>query len=235
MDFLILVIKSALSIIILFLLTKALGKKTINQLNIFDYVIGISIGNIVAEISINPELNFLYGVVAMIVYTIISILTTYITTKSIILRRLISGTPTIIIENGKIIENGLKKSKLDINELLEESRLNGFFDISEIEYAIMEANGRVSFLPKSKYKPIIANDLKIKKGYQGLCSNLIIDGKIMKKNLIYINKDINWLKKRLKKMGYDDIENLILVTCNAKEELVIYEKNIKEKLSGCLE
>ena len=235
MDFLILVIKSALSIIILFLLTKALGKKTINQLNIFDYVIGISIGNIVAEISINPELNFLYGVVAMIVYTIISILTTYITTKSIILRRLISGTPTIIIENGKIIENGLKKSKLDINELLEESRLNGFFDISEIEYAIMEANGRVSFLPKSKYKPIIANDLKIKKGYQGLCSNLIIDGKIMKKNLIYIKKDINWLKKRLKKMGYDDIENLILVTCNAKEELVIYEKNIKEKLSGCLE
>lgn len=235
MDIFILIIKSAISIIILFLLTKILGKKTINQLNIFDYVIGISIGNIVAEISINPDLNFINGIIAMIVYTIISILATYSTTKSIVLRRLISGIPTVIIENGKIIEKGLKKSKLDINDFLEEARLNGYFDISEIEYAIMEANGRVSFLPKSQYKPLTSKDLKIKKSYQGLCSNLIIDGKIMANNLKYIKKDITWLKNRLEKLGYKNLENIILATCNSKEELVVYKKEKSNKENGCLE
>ena len=235
MDIFILIIKSAISIIILFLLTKILGKKTINQLNIFDYVIGISIGNIVAEISLNPDLNFINGIIAMIVYTIISILATYSTTKSIVLRRLISGIPTVIIENGKIIEKGLKKSKLDINDFLEEARLNGYFDISEIEYAIMEANGRVSFLPKSQYKPLTSKDLKIKKSYQGLCSNLIIDGKIMANNLKYIKKDITWLKNRLEKLGYKNLENIILATCNSKEELVVYKKEKSNKENGCLE
>ena len=235
MDIFILIIKSAISIIILFLLTKILGKKTINQLNIFDYVIGISIGNIVAEISLNPDLNFINGIIAMIVYTIISILATYSTTKSIVLRRLISGIPTVIIENGKIIEKGLKKSKLDINDFLEEARLNGYFVISEIEYAIMEANGRVSFLPKSQYKPLTSKDLKIKKSYQGLCSNLIIDGKIMANNLKYIKKDITWLKNRLEKLGYKNLENIILATCNSKEELVVYKKEKSNKENGCLE
>lgn len=235
MNFFSLVLKSFFSIIILFLLTKLLGKKTINQLNLFDYVIGISIGNIVAEISINNEVAFFDGVIAMCVYTIVSIIANFLTTKSIVMRRMISGTPISIIEDGKIIEKGLKKAKLDVNDFLEETRLNGYFDLSEIEYAIMEANGRVSFLPKSKYKTLTPNDMKINKAYKGLCANLIIDGKIMKNNLKEIRKDLKWLKERLRKNGYENEENLLLVTCDTNEKLTFYEKNIQEKNSHCLE
>lgn len=235
MDLFNLIIKSFFAIIVLFLLTKSLGKKQINQLNMFDYVIGISIGNVVAEMSVNKEVVFWDGVITMSVYALISLAITYISTKSIILRRLISGTPVVIIENGKIIEKGLTKSKLDINDFLEEARINGYFDLSEIEYAIMEANGRISFLPKSNYKPLTPNDMKIKTEYKGLTANLIIDGVIMEKNLKYLKKDKKWLITRLKKQGYEDIEKLLLVTCSTDEKLTIYEKNLKQRENNCLE
>ena len=235
MDFLMLVIKSITSLLVLFIFTNALGKKQINQLNMFDYVIGISIGNVVAEMTVNKEVIFWDGVIVMGIYSLISIIISFITTKSIIIRRIISGTPTIIIENGKIIEKGLVKSKLDINELLEEARIDGYFDISEIEYAIMESNGKISFLPKSKYKPINSNDLKLKTNYKGLCTNVIIDGKIMKNNLKSINKDEQWLVRRLNNLNYNKIENLLLVTCDTNEKLSVFEKKIKGNKYGNFE
>lgn len=235
MEIINIIIKSAGSIVALFILTKLLGKKQIEQLNLFDYVIGISIGNVVAEMSINKEVIFWDGVIAMAVYTLISIAITYITTKSIAMRRWIGGTPVTIIENGKIIEAGLKEVKFDINDLLEEARTNGYFELSEIEYAIMEANGKISFLPKSKYKPLTPNDMKMKPAYKGLTANIVIDGVIMEKNLKYLSKDRKWLASRLKNMGYQDVEKLLLVTCSTDEQITVYEKNVKEQKPDCLE
>ena len=99
----------------------------------------------------------------------------------------------------------------------------------------MEANGRVSFLPKSKYKPLTPNDMKLKPSYKGLTANVVLDGVIMEKNLKYIEKDKKWLITRLKKMGYEDIDKLLLVTCSTDEQLTIYEKDLKEQKPGCLE
>lgn len=235
MDFLMLIIKSFSSLLILFIFTDALGKKQINQLNMFDYVIGISIGNIVAEMTVNKEVMFFDGVVVMGIYSLISIIISFITTKSIIIRRLIGGSPTILIENGKIIEDGLRKAKFDINDLLEETRISGYFDISEIEYAILEANGKVSILPKSKYKPITCNDINLNVPYKGICANVIIDGKIMKNNLKSINKKEDWLIKRLHNMNYNNIEDLLLVTCDINENISVYKKNIKSSKYGSFE
>ncbi len=235
MDFFMLIIKSVCSLFALFFFTNALGKKQINQLNMFDYVIGISIGNVVAEMTVNKEVLFLDGIIVMGIYAGISIFISFITSKSIILRRMISGTPTTIIENGKIIESALKKTKLDINELLEEARIDGYFDISEIEYAIMEANGKISFLPKSKYKPVTSNDLKLKCYYKGVCTNVVIDGKIMNNNLKSINKDKKWLIRRLYNLDYKDINNLLLVTCDTNEKLTIFEKKIRGNKYGKFE
>jgi uncharacterized membrane protein YcaP (DUF421 family) len=111
MDFLLLIIKSVSSLLILFIFTDALGKKQINQLNMFDYVVGISIGNIVAEMTVNKEVLFFDGVIVMGVYSLIAIIISFATTKSIILRRLIGGTPTVLMENGKIIEEGLNRGQ----------------------------------------------------------------------------------------------------------------------------
>lgn len=235
MDFFILIIKSVGSLLILFLLTNALGKKQINQLNMFDYVIGISIGNVVAEMTVNKEVVFVDGVIVMAVYALIDIFISFITTKSIVLRRLISGTPTILMENGKIIEKGLRKCKLDINEFLEEARTGGYFDISRIEYAVMEANGKISFLLKSKYEPVTMKDMRLKTNYNGLCTNVIIDGKIMINNLKTIKKDKKWLITRLNNLNYRDINNLLLVTIDSDEKLTIFEKNVLPRATGNFE
>lgn len=135
------------------------------------------------------------------------------------------GVPTILIEHGELLIDGLKKVKFDINELLEECRINGYFDISEIEYAIMETNGTVSILPKGEYKPVTMKDMNLKATKQGLCANVIIDGKIMKNNLENIHKDENWLEKKLKIKGYKKLDDIMLATVDMNEKLVIYEKN----------
>lgn len=229
----IILIKSFASIIALFLFTKLMGKKQVSQLNMFDYVLGITIGSVAAEIAVNLETEFYKGIIVMAVYTIISIVVSFITNKSIVCRRLLTGVPIILMEGGQLIESGLKKAKYDVNEFLEEARSNGYFDISQIEYALMEANGKVSFLPKSKYVPLTPDDMKIKVDYKGLVANLVIDGEIMEKNLKEINKDKKWLYTRLKnnKVNLDEI---LLLTCNSKEQLQIYKKENK-KIQSVLE
>ena len=145
--------------------------------------------------------------------------------KSIILRRFFIGTPTVLIQNGKILINSLKKTKLDINDLLEQCRVSGYFDISQIECALLEANGQLSILPKGEYLPVTISDMKLKPQNQGLCANVIIDGKIMFKNLKMIGKNETWLKKELKVKGYKELNDILLVTIDNNEKILVYEKN----------
>lgn len=225
MGYLLILGKGLTSIIVLFLMSKVMGRKQVSELNLFDYIIGISIGSIAAEMTLNDDIDFFEGVFAILIYAIISYLITMLTIKSIRARRLITGGPTILIQNGKILYQNLKKSKLDVNDLLQEARTDGYFDLSQIEYALMEANGKVSFLLKSKYQPTTKKDLKIKAPYEGLCANVIIDGKIMKNNLKEVGKEEDWLMTRLKNNHYDTIDDLILVILDSNEQLTIYEKN----------
>lgn len=235
MNLLFILIKSFSSIITLFVLTKIMGKKQISQLNMFDYVVGITIGSVAADISLDLESHFIYGALVMAVYTFVSVVISYVTAKSIKARRFIIGVAIVLLEDGKIIENGLKKAKFDINDFLQEARSNGYFDISELEYAVMEPNGKVSFLPKNKYKPLTPNDAKVKVNYKGLCCNVVIDGNIMEKNLSLINKDSKWLEKRLSNMGYNKIDDLLLVIIDTDEKITVYEKEIESKMKGCFE
>ena len=154
--------RSLVSLIVLFLITKAIGKKQVSELSLFDYVIGISIGNFAAEMIMNFDNNYYNGIVAMITFGFIAWLVSYFTMKSMVLRRIIIGTPTVLIQNGKIIEKNLRKMMIDINDLLEQCRSNGTFDVNEIEYAIMEANGKISILPKKEYAPLIVKDMNLK-------------------------------------------------------------------------
>mgnify|MGYP002627282464 CR=1 FL=1 len=156
------IIRCIITLSVLFTITKILGKKQVSQLSLFDYVIGISIGNFSAEIIINMQTKFINGILAMIMFGLMAYIVDITTLKSIILRRIFMGVPTTLIQQGKIIEQNLKKVKFDINDLLEECRSKGYFDISEIEYAIMESKGTLSILPKGEYKPINIKDMNIK-------------------------------------------------------------------------
>ena len=223
------------SLITLFLVTKMLGKKQVSQLSLFDYVIGISIGNFAAEMTINLESNEINGIWAVVLFGLFAYAISYLTMKSIILRRFFMGTPTILIQDGKILENNLRKMKFDINDMLEEVRGAGYFDLSQVEYAILEPNGEVSILPKAEYRPLTPKDMNLKVGKEGLCSNVIIDGKIMHNNLLNINKDYKWLKKQLKVKGYSDISKILLATIDINDKIVIYERNYEIEPNNVLE
>ena len=227
--------RAILSLITLFLITKMLGKKQVSQLSLFDYVIGISIGNFAAEMTINLETNELNGILAVVLFGLFAYVISYLSMKSITLRRFFMGTPTIIIEKGKILEKNMKKIKLDINELLEELRAEGYFNISEVEYAVMEVSGDISVLPKSEYKPLTPKDMNIKTSGSYLECVAIIDGKIMKNNLKSIGKDINWLKREIKKSNYCDISKILLCTIDNKSQLKIYKSNLETNSKDILE
>ena len=230
MGYLLILGKGITSIVVLFILSKVMGRKQVSQLNVFDYIIGISIGSIAAEMTLNNEIDFFEGVFAISIYAVFAYLITLLTNKSIIARRLLIGCPTVLIEDGKLNYKALKKSKLDLNDFLQEVRIQGYFNLSEIEFAIMEANGQVSFLPKSNAQPVKRKDIKLKTSYEGLCCNAVIDGKIMVNNLKEIGKNEEWLLTRLKNNHYKDISSLALVILDSKEKMTVYEKNINEEV-----
>ena len=228
----IVVYRSFLSLAALFLVTKMLGKKQVSQLSLFDYVIGISIGNFAAEMTINLESQTMNGILAVFIFGIVAYVVSFLTMKSIFLRRFFMSTPTILIEKGQILKEGLKRVKYDMNDLLQQCRINGYFDVSDIEYAIMEPNGNISILPKENKRPVNLEDLNIAKNQAGLCANVIIDGKIMEENLKNINKSKKWLLKQIKT---DDLSKILLVTVDNNEKVKVYYNNEGHKGHEILE
>lgn len=229
------VMRSLFSLIALFFITKLLGKKQVAELSIFDYVIGISIGNFSAEMTTNIDIPWINGIIAIVIFGLVSYLISILSMKNIKIRRFMYGTPTILIEKGNIIESGLKKVKFDVNDLLEECRGSGYFDLKQIETAIMEINGTLSILPKTDYRPLTVGDMNLKFNQEGLCANVVIDGKIMDNNLKNMNKDKKWLLKKIKEKGYSSVEPLLLVTLDNNDKIEIYEKNKEKKIKPVLE
>lgn len=234
-ELLIVIVRAYISLITLFLITKMLGKKQVSQLSLFDYVIGISIGNFAAEITINFDSSLIYGIVSVLIFGTFAYTISILTMKSIKIRRFFIGVPTVLIDKGQILEKGLKKVKFDINDLLEECRGNGYFDLNEIDYAIMEVNGKVSIMPKQPYKPITLKDMNLKESNQSLCANVIIDSNIMENNLKNMNKNIEWLEQQLKIKGYESLDNILLATLDKNEKFTVYEKNNDKPSKNVLE
>lgn len=227
--------RSLLSLFILFLVTKLIGKKQVSELSLFDYVIGISIGNFTAEMTMSLDVQFINGVMALLTFGLFAYLISLLTMKSIRIRRFFIGVPTVIIQNGKIIEKAMKHVMIDINDLLEQCRINGYYDLTQIEYAIMEVNGKISIMPKSEYKPLTPNDMKKKVAQEDLQANVIIDGVIMQNNLENMNKSINWLEKELKVKGYKEYDDIILAILDKNDKLTIFDKNNNIKVHNVLE
>ena len=198
--------------IFLFFITKIMGRKQVSEFSLFDYVIGISIGNFTAEMTLNTDVQYINGMVAVATFGLFSISLTKLINKNIQLRRFVVGTPTVLIDNGKIIQSGLKRVNIGVNDLLEEARMSGYFDISEIDYAIMEGSGTISFLPKREFKNVTVNDLNIKTDKSYLSANIIINGEYMEEAIKKSNITKEELIKRLKKMNLDNPDSILLCT-----------------------
>lgn len=213
------------SIVALFVLTKIMGQKEMSQLSIFDYVIGITIGSIAAEMATSLEDNFVEPLVAMIVYAIVTVLISYLNTKFVKLRPFFSGKTLILYDNGTLFKGNFKKAKLDLNEFFVQCRTNGYFNLSDLKTVMLEENGKMSFLPLADKRPANPSDFNIKPEDAGTVTNLILDGKIMLQNLSELNKDQVWLYEELQKQGVTKIDNIFLTTYNSKGEISIYMTN----------
>lgn len=225
-EILLVVFRTILVLIILFVLTKCMGKKQVSQMNIYDYLVGITIGSIAADIALDIDKDMIAGIVSLAIFGLSGVAVTYLTLKNIWFRRIFTGVPTILIENGKILAKNLRKEGIDINDLQEEARQCGYFDLSKVNYAVLETSGNISFLAKADDEVITRKDMKIKAKDEGLCANIIIDGVLLEENLKNMNKDKNWLDKELKKKGYKDYNKILLLTLDNSDKVVIYDKNM---------
>ena len=217
------VIRCIIAMTTLFFMTKLLGKKQVSELSLFDYVVGISIGNFASEMAINLEAEFFNAMLAIVVFGVLAYIISILTLKSLKLRKFFIGSPTILLEHGNLIYKNMKKSMIDVNDILSQSREMGYFDISEVEFAILEANGKISFLPKGEYKNVNIKDMNLKIEKQGLCANVIIDGNIMNDNLINIGKDEKWLLHELDVKG-KNVSDILLATVDINDKIVIFDR-----------
>ena len=221
--------RSILAILTLLLTTKLLGKKHISQFTIYDYIIGITIGSIAADIILTLEENFLYGITAILIFGLTGFILSYLSIKNEEINNLLNGKPTILMENGEFNFKNLQKTKIPIYKFIEQARLNGYYDLNVLNYAILETSGKISFLPKEEYQTSTPIDFKTelkKDTKQTFCNEIIIDVKIKSENLKKFHKDEKWLQNELKKKKINFQNGVLLATLNKKEKLNIFKNHI---------
>ena len=203
MDLLKIVWLSLGSLLTLFILTKLMGNKEMSQLSMFDYIIGITIGSIIIS---------------------------FVSYKSLKLNRFLTGPSLILLDNGEIYRKNLKKAKLDITEFLMQCRTSGYFNLSDIQTAILEPNGKISFLPKAEKRPINPSDMNISVPVDKVVVNVILDGIVLKENLYHTGNDELWLEKQLVSQGIQNVNDIYLATCDCNNNLSIYlKKDLENK------
>lgn len=222
MDILKVVLTSVLSAAALFIIGKIIGHKQMSQLDFFDYITGITIGSIAAELATELE-NPLYPLIAMIVYGAITVFLTLIASKMPKLRKYINGSPTIIMNNGKLYRKNMKKSKIDLTEFLVLCRQEGYFNLNDIQTAIFEYNGRLTILPISTKRPLIPEDINLNPDSEYINTELIMDGRILEENLKRKGLDLNWLQNQITNQGYNSAKDIFLGICDNNNQLTLYK------------
>lgn len=217
-DYVVVLINSVVSFVLLFIVAKMLGKKQIAELSFIDYVVGISIGSIVANWATDLDTPFEHYLIALAVYFVFPIAITLLGRKTLPLKAFLRGRPIIIIENGKFVYENLKKSKLDVNDVIGMCRDKGYFSLSEIAYAIFETNGSLSVMPVGKQKPTVVGDFDIPSKKSQLEKYVIIDGKIDEHYLKILKKDVNWLKTRLNLKNKKQLKNILIAFYDEKTD-----------------
>jgi len=223
------------SLVVLFILTKLMGNRELSQLTMFDYIVSITIGSIAAEMATSLKDNFMEPLIAMAVYGIGAYLISVMTSHSIKIRKLITGKTVILFNNGKLYKKNFKKAKLDIDEFLMQCRINGYFNLDDIETAVLEVNGKISFLPKSLKRPSTPEDLKLNPKQEKIVTIVISDGNIIYNNLKLIGNNEAWLQKQLKSQGFSTAKDIFLATCDDENKLSIYVKYEKDGLGDVLD
>lgn len=208
------------SFLALFIIAKIMGKKQIAQLEFVDYVVGISIGSIAAQMAVDSQIPQYHFLIAMALYAALDFIINLLSRKSIKIRKLLQGTPLILVYNGKLNYENLVKSKLDLNQFLSMCREKNFFDVNDIAYCIFETDGQLSILPKENASPTTCGDMNLDKEKSSLSIDFIMDGRIIENALKEAGKDKKWLLSKLG-MSEEEVKSVALASYDKKNDDVI--------------
>lgn len=232
---LVVVVRAIIAFITLLIFTRILGKQQISQLSFFDYITGITIGSIAATLTTDLTSRAWPHWVGLFMWALLVFIFQFMILKGRNIAKYIDGEPAVVILKGKIMEDTLKKTRYRATDLLKLLRSKDVFDISEVEYAVLETNGELSILKKSEVQPITPKDIGILTPYKGLSKELIYDGKVMEKNLISVNRDKNWLLNQIRAYGFGSFDEVFLALIDESGKMFIdgYRDNVdKNKPKG---
>ena len=218
--------RSILIYIFVLIVMRLMGKREIGQLQPFELAIAIMIADLASIPMTDSGIPITNGIISILGLLLMHLVISFLNVKSIKAREIICGKPTILIYRGKIDEKALKKERFTINELEERLRGNNIYNLGDVEYAILETSGQVTVIQKPEKRNTIPEDFNIVPEYEGIPYDLVVDGKVMNKNLKAIGKNYNWLKKQVEKFDIKPEEALVVtidgkgqIFCQKKEEV----------------
>lgn len=224
-DFMLSIIKRSLgSFIFVLVLLRLTGRKSISQLNYYDFFTMNIMGSLFSNYITNPKQG-LEIFLAPVAITAADLLADRIAIKSRPARKLLEGEPVIFVKNGKILEENITKMHYNIDEVLAALRYKGVYNLSDLEFAVLEVDGSISVLKKSQCRPLAPQDLNIPTQYEGLPSIVVSDGKILPENLRKNNLSSSWLENKLKELGFNDVSNIFLASLATDGSLYVDLKN----------
>lgn len=221
-------VRSIILYIIVLVVMRLMGKREIGQLQPFELAIAIMIADLASVPMSEIGIPIINGIIPILGLLVMHLIISYINLKSMKMRQLICGKPSILIYRGKIDENIMRKERFTINELQERLRANNINDINDVEYAILETSGQVSVIEKPNKRTTIPEDFNIMPEYEGVSYDLVVDGKVMYENLKILNKDYSWLKTEVNKFNIEP-EEALLVTINGKGSFFCQKKEMKKE------
>lgn len=201
-------------------IVRLMGKREIGQLSSFDFVVAIILAELAAIPMESHKIPIWHGIIPLVTLGLLEVGFSYLTLINRPLRKMLYGSPQIIIENGRLLKHEMRSSRYNLDDLLSQLREKGFCEIEDVEYAILEPSGRLSVIPRSQKRPVTPADLGIPTPYEGLPTVLVMDGDVIKENLHSINLDEDWLKKKLAERGLHP-KKVLLATLNTQGQLMV--------------
>ncbi|NLJ31664.1 MAG: DUF421 domain-containing protein [Clostridiales bacterium] len=218
-------LRSILTFIGLLGLALLMGRKQLSQITFFDYAVGITIGSIAAVLAVDRSVSVADGAIALVLWAVMPVIVGSIAMKSIRFRMLVDGEPKVVIQNGSIIHKNMRKEKYNMGDLLMQLRDKGIFDLSEVDFAILEPNGKLSVLKKPECSSVTLKEMNLSADYKGVMLELVIDGKIIEKSLKALGRDSDWLRNQLNKRNVTNVDDVIFAGCFSDGELYVSLRN----------
>lgn len=227
-------VRAIISLVAMFIITKAIGSRQVSEMSMFDYINGITMGSVASEI-VFSETDMLGLLLALLVYGVVAIAISWAADKSLQMRRIIEGTPKVLFQNDSFLYRNMKKGKIDLSEFLMLCREQGYFDLSQVQCAVLESNGKMSILPKAESRPLTPSDMGQKPECANVSSNLIMEGKIMYGNLKRMGRDENWLRKQMQIHHIAEEKDVFLATYDGGETCYFFSKSTSRRMNSLME